>query len=62
MRNWCGITDQKLLEEATERFESMIVSEAQRLQSEGKRGLQILPGVKDMLAVVSSTNRLSAEH
>jgi hypothetical protein len=31
----------------------MIVSEAQRLQAEGKPGLQILPGVADILAVVS---------
>lgn len=30
----------------------MIVSEAQRLQSEGKTGLQILPGVQEMLDTV----------
>jgi hypothetical protein len=43
-------------------FESMIVSEAQRLQSEGKRGLQILPGVQEMLSVVSleGTRRIRA--
>jgi hypothetical protein len=32
----------------------MIVSEAQRLQNEGKRGLQILPGVHEMLDIVSA--------
>lgn len=31
----------------------MIVSEAQRLQKEGKTGLEILPGVHDLLTTVS---------
>ena len=30
----------------------MIISEAQRLQSEGKSGLQILPGVSELLNTV----------
>lgn len=49
LRQWCGLTDQAALEEATDHFESMIVSEAKRLQSEGKPGLQILPGVSNIL-------------
>jgi hypothetical protein len=31
----------------------MIVTEAKRLQDEGKRGLQVLPGVLDKIASVS---------
>ncbi|CAD6569688.1 MAG: hypothetical protein TREMPRED_005420 [Tremellales sp. Tagirdzhanova-0007] len=49
LRRWCGLTDQAALEEATNAFEMMIISEAQRLQSEGKSGLQILPGVSELL-------------
>ena len=53
-----------LLQEATDHFESMIVSEAKRLQSEGKPGLQILPGVSNILERVktsrSSTHPLSS--
>jgi glycerol 3-phosphatase-1 len=66
MRNWCGITDQAELEvcflhlclahsdvqTATELFETMIVTEAQRLQAEGKTGLQVLPGVLSLLQAV----------
>ncbi len=42
-----------LSQEATNAFEDMIVTEAKRLQSEGKSGLQILPGVSDILDTVS---------
>ncbi|ORY23350.1 HAD-like domain-containing protein [Naematelia encephala] len=49
LRKWCGLSEQAELEAATEQFESMIVSEAQRLKSEGKTGLEILPGVLDIL-------------
>lgn len=41
-------------QEGVKQFEGMIVSEAQRLQNEGKRGLQILPGVHEMLDIVSA--------
>ncbi|KAK4687674.1 hypothetical protein P7C73_g2447, partial [Tremellales sp. Uapishka_1] len=51
MRNWCGLTTQSELEEATELFESMIVSEAKRLQDSGERGLEVLPGVQDLISV-----------
>lgn len=39
---------------ATDHFESMIASEAKRLQDEGKDGLILLPGVNDLLGVVSA--------
>ncbi|KAL7419275.1 DL-glycerol-3-phosphatase [Cryptotrichosporon argae] len=54
LRNWCGITDDAALEIATEQFESMIVSEAQRLQAEGHAGLAILPGVNDLLNTLNT--------
>lgn len=41
------------LQEATVLFESMIVSEGKRLQSEGKNGLVILPGVQNLIGTVS---------
>ena len=52
LRKWCGITDEAELKAATEMFESMIVTEAQRLQAEGKTGLVVLPGVLDMIAAL----------
>jgi len=56
LRRWCGITDQEQLEQATELFETMIVKEAQRLQSEGKTGLQVLPGVLDMIKTLNTSD------
>lgn len=53
MKRWCGITDEKALDESTELFESMIVTEGKRLQQEGKSGLVILPGVASLLGSVS---------
>lgn len=52
MKKWCGLTDEDELKIATEQFESMIVKEAKRLREEGKRGLQILPGVDLFLRTV----------
>ncbi|GFZ46032.1 hypothetical protein JCM24511_04278 [Saitozyma sp. JCM 24511] len=49
MRRWCGLEDPEQLQAATNLFESMIVAEAQRLQSEGQTGLEILPGVQALL-------------
>jgi len=53
-------------QEGVKQFEGMIVSEAQRLQSEGKTGLQILPGVQDMLDIVrthsAALSYLSSAH
>lgn len=53
MRNWCGITDPAENAKQSERFESLIVENARRLQDMGKTGLVILPGVKDLLESVS---------
>lgn len=39
---------------AVDEFENDIVLQAQRLESEGKTGLVILPGVMDLLTEVSS--------
>ncbi|EIW72384.1 hypothetical protein TREMEDRAFT_36663 [Tremella mesenterica DSM 1558] len=61
LRKWCGLTDQQGLEEATDFFEGMIVTEAKRLQSEGKTGLVVLPGVNEFLSVLQqSSNPLYA--
>jgi len=49
LRRLSGITDEEELQAAVEAFESNIVSAANRLQSEGKNGLVILPGVHDIL-------------
>ncbi|KAI9638220.1 HAD-like domain-containing protein [Dioszegia hungarica] len=49
MKRWCGISDEAELQAATELFETMIVTEAKRLQDAGERGLEILPGVQDFL-------------
>ncbi|RSH92064.1 hypothetical protein EHS25_009435 [Saitozyma podzolica] len=55
MRRWCGLEDPEQLQAATNLFESMIVAEAQRLQSEGQTGLEILPGVQVLLDELQSS-------
>jgi len=55
LKRWCGHTDGPELEEAAKAFESMIVTEAQRLQSEGKTGLVLLPGVHELLSTLETS-------
>lgn len=62
---WRGEEPDRVLtfQREVERFEATIVAQAQRLQAEGKTGLKILPGVHDLLTVVSgapTTTRIVA--
>lgn len=53
LRNFCNIQDPEQLKAETARFEDMILAEGARLKSIGQKGLEILPGVKELLASVS---------
>ncbi|KGB78993.1 glycerol-1-phosphatase [Cryptococcus deuterogattii 99/473] len=56
MRKWCGIEDPIQLKDATETFESMIVSEAKQLQAAGKDGLIALPNVLPLLKKLNTSS------
>ena len=52
LRNFCGTKPEDIKTEVA-RFENMILAEGARLKKEGKKGLEILPGVKSLLDSVS---------
>ncbi|TYJ56520.1 hypothetical protein B9479_002767 [Cryptococcus floricola] len=54
LRYWLKITDPIALEAATEKFESDVLLESQRLAREGEGGITLLPGVEKMLLALSS--------
>ncbi|ORX37349.1 glycerol-1-phosphatase [Kockovaella imperatae] len=57
LKKWCGITDPEELEKEVNHFESMIVTRSKELKDEGKRGLEILPGVKEMLETLNDSHK-----
>jgi glycerol 3-phosphatase-1 len=52
LKRWCNVTPENLKSEIA-RFEDMILAEGARLKAEGKKGLEILPGVATLLDSVS---------
>jgi glycerol 3-phosphatase-1 len=58
LRRWCKIEDPKLLETEVIRFESAILAAAQSAASAGGAGIEVLPGVKNLLDQLSSEKDL----
>jgi beta-phosphoglucomutase-like phosphatase (HAD superfamily) len=58
LRKWCKIEDPKLLETEVIRFESAILAAAQSAASAGGAGIEVLPGVKQLLDDLSSEKAL----
>ncbi|AFR98357.2 glycerol-1-phosphatase [Cryptococcus neoformans C23] len=60
LRHWLNITDPVELETATEKFETDVLKEAQRLASTGKGGITLLPGVKKLLLALDTASKDAA--
>lgn len=54
LRKWCKITDPVKLESEVMRFETAILNAAQSAASKGGQGIEVLPGVKNLLDQLSS--------
>ena len=51
MKRWCNVKPEDIIKE-TKRFEDMILAEGARLKESGEKGLEILPGVPELLSSV----------
>ncbi|WVQ82487.1 hypothetical protein IAT38_004616 [Cryptococcus sp. DSM 104549] len=56
LRYWCKIEDPIKLERATEKFESDVLVEAQRQALNGMAGIQLLPGVQNLLVALNTAS------
>nr|ODN96675.1 glycerol-1-phosphatase [Cryptococcus depauperatus CBS 7855] len=57
LRYWLKITDPVALEAATEKFESDVLKEAERIASSGGDGIRLLPGVQKLLVGLNDVSK-----